>query len=230
MEEVNKEEMALKPFTKNMTDNSTEAGFEFTFHCDLCGDGFKTAFQQSKTAKKGGLLRHLGQAASVGASLAGKSGAGWAAQTGTNIVSERFSGMSPQWHKEHEAAFQSAQNEAKEHFHRCAQCKRYVCDNDWNEQEGLCVDDAPREAVEVATARAQKRVADIKEKAQATQVFTGQIEAKQTVCPSCGKPAGTGKFCANCGAPLTMVKCPKCGAQNQVGTKFCGECGTKLAR
>ncbi|PIP14270.1 MAG: hypothetical protein COX48_01760 [bacterium (Candidatus Stahlbacteria) CG23_combo_of_CG06-09_8_20_14_all_34_7] len=24
------------------------------------------------------------------------------------------------------------------------------------------------------------------------------------------------------------MKCPKCGAQNSIGTKFCGQCGTKL--
>ncbi|MGQ9604525.1 MAG: zinc-ribbon domain-containing protein [bacterium] len=27
---------------------------------------------------------------------------------------------------------------------------------------------------------------------------------------------------------LALVKCPKCGAKNPVGTRFCGECGTKL--
>lgn len=57
--------MTLKPFTKNFADNSTEAGFQFTFFCDLCGDGFKTSFQASKTYKKGGLLRGLGKAVSV---------------------------------------------------------------------------------------------------------------------------------------------------------------------
>jgi hypothetical protein len=136
--------------------------------------------------------------------------------------------MSPEWHKEHEAAFELAQNEAKQHFHRCPRCKKWVCENDWNEQEGLCVDDAPRVSVEVAAAKAQKAVQDIQEKAAGTQVFTGEIESKQTLCPQCGKPAGEGKFCNNCGTPLNLVKCPKCGAQSPVGTRFCGECGTKL--
>jgi len=49
-----------------------------------------------------------------------------------------------------------------------------------------------------------------------------------TICPACGKPAGNGKFCINCGAPLGMIKCPKCGAENPPGTSFCGNCGTKL--
>jgi membrane protease subunit (stomatin/prohibitin family) len=71
-------------------------------------------------------------------------------------------------------------------------------------------------------------VQDIHAKAQQTTVFTGEIEAKQTTCPQCGRPAGTGKFCANCGATLGMAKCPKCGAQAQLGAKFCPECGNKM--
>jgi predicted amidophosphoribosyltransferase len=71
-------------------------------------------------------------------------------------------------------------------------------------------------------------VVDIKKKAETTQVFTGEINKRQTICPQCGKPAGEGKFCNNCGAPLTLLKCPRCGAQNAPGTKFCGECGNKL--
>jgi len=61
-----------------------------------------------------------------------------------------------------------------------------------------------------------------------TASFNGKIEDKVTICPACGKPAGKGKLCINCGAPLEMVKCSKCGAENPPGTKFCGNCGTKL--
>lgn len=215
-------------FSDNFADNSTEAGFQFTFYCDICREGYKTRFIESKTHKKAGLFRALGKAISIGASLAGKSGTGWTLERGTDAISERFRGMTPEWHKEHEAAFELAQNEAKGHFHRCPRCTKWVCENDWNGQEGLCVECAPRLSVEVAAAKAEKMVADIKEKAAGTQIFTGEIESKQTICPQCGKPAGEGKFCTNCGAPLGLIACPKCGAKNPVGTRFCGECGTKL--
>lgn len=221
--------MTMQPFTRNFADNSTEAGFQFTFFCDICGDGYKTKFQEAKSHKKAGLFRGFGKAMSIGASLAGKSDIGGAINRGSDIVSERFQGMSPEWHKEHEAAFGIAQNEAMGHFQRCPRCRKYVCESDWNEQEGLCVEDAPRESVEVAAAKAEKMVQDIKDKAAETQVFTGKIETKQTICPQCGKPAGEGKFCNNCGADLSLVKCPNCGAQHPAGTRFCGECGTKLA-
>jgi hypothetical protein len=125
--------------------------------------------------------------------------------------------------------FALAQNEAMGHFHRCPRCKKYVCDNDWNEEAGLCVTDAPRESTEVAAARAEKMVADIKAKAETTEVFTGKIEQRQTLCPKCGKPAGEGKFCNNCGAPLALTKCPQCGANINAGARFCGECGAKIS-
>jgi acetyl-CoA carboxylase beta subunit len=143
-------------------------------------------------------------------------------------MSERFQGMSPEWQKEHEAAFEIAQNEAKPHFHRCPKCKQLVCDSDWNEEPSLCVSCAPRESVEVAAARASKMVSDIQTKAQTTEVFKGEIDARQALCPKCGKPAGEGKFCSNCGANLAMGKCSRCGAQNAPTAAFCGECGNKL--
>jgi hypothetical protein len=218
--------MPLQPFTRNYEDNSTDAGFQFTFLCDICSDGYKTNFIASKTYKKKGLWRGLGQVASIGSELAGRGG--YTIQRGADAMSERFHGMTPEWHKEHEQAFELAQNEAKGHFHRCPRCHKYVCENDWNEQDGLCTDDAPRESTEVAAARAEKMVTDIKQKAETTQVYTGEITQRQTMCPVCGKPAGSGKFCNNCGAPLGLKVCPKCGAKNPAGTGFCGECGTKL--
>jgi len=218
----------LISFTDNYEDNSTEAGYQFTFFCDICREGYKTRFIESKTYKKKGFLKNIGRIASAAASITGMHNVGYGIERGTDVLSERFEGMSPEWHKEHEQAFEDAQNEAKGHFHRCPKCKQWVCENDWNDQEGLCVDDAPRVNVEVAAAKAEKMVEDIKAAAKEKQVFTGEIESKQTLCPQCGKPAGEGKFCNNCGAPLSLKKCPKCGAQNSVSSRFCGECGTKL--
>lgn len=220
--------MTMQAFTDNYQDNSTEAGFQFTFFCDICHEGYKTKFDESATYKKGKFFGGLGKAISFGASLIGKDHLGYQAQRGSDMLSERFHGMSPEWQKEHDAMFEQAQNEAKGHFIRCPRCKHWVCENDWNEQEGLCVNDAPRMAVEVAAAKAEKMVTDIREKAASTTVFTGEIESKQTICPQCGKPAGEGKFCNNCGASMSMAQCPRCGAKNSATSRFCGECGNVL--
>lgn len=221
--------MNLQPFTSNFADNSTEAGFQFTFYCDLCREGYKTRFIECKSYKRGNFFRKVGGLVETASQMAGKYGVGYGVQRGTDILTERFTGMSPQWHKEHEAAFELAQNEAKQYFFRCPKCRRWVCPNDWNEQAGLCVEDAPRENVEIAAARAEKMATDIRSKAARTQVFDGEIESKQTLCPQCGKPAGEGKFCNNCGANLSLIECEKCGAKSPAGSRFCGECGNRLS-
>ena len=48
------------------------------------------------------------------------------------------------------------------------------------------------------------------------------------LCSKCGieNPVGK-KFCGDCGAPLANL-CRKCGAENPPGKSFCGECGTAL--
>ncbi len=168
-------------------------------------------------------MRGLGNAARIGASLLGKHSAGWQIDRAANVITGRFKGMSPEWHREHEQAFQVAQNEAKGHFHRCPKCSKWVCEVDWNEQEGLCVKDAPRMNVEVASARSSKMVKDIQEKAGQTRVFDGEIESKQTICPNCGKPSGTGKFCNNCGSNLALLECERCGTKSPADSRFWGE-------
>lgn len=218
----------MQAFTKNFADNSTEAGFQFTFFCDICRDGYKTAFIESATYKKRGMLRMLGNAASIIGSMTGASNIGYNIQRGADTISSRFTGMSPEWHKEHDAAFEAAQQEALGHFHRCPHCRLYVCETDWNEQSGLCVQCAPRVNVEIAAAHAGKVTKDIHAAAEQTAAFSGAIESKQTLCPACGKPAGTGKFCNNCGTSLALKKCPSCGANLQQGANFCGECGQRL--
>ncbi len=48
-------------------------------------------------------------------------------------------------------------------------------------------------------------------------------------CPSCGTPNEVGrKFCGECGTALAHA-CASCGAANAPGVKFCGECGSPLA-
>lgn len=220
----------LQAFTRNYQDNSTEAGFQFTFYCDNCNDGFKSSFIQSETYKRGKSIRAISQGANILGNLVGGrlSNVGWAASHGGDILSERFNGMSPEWQKEHESAFARAQNEAQQNFHRCHSCHKYVCDACHNEDEGLCVVCAPRQEVYVAKARADAMRRNIDETGQTATVWQGNIESKTTVCPTCGKPAGTGKFCNNCGASMDLKTCAKCGAKNSLAVRFCNNCGASM--
>lgn len=145
------------------------------------------------------------------------------------MLSQRFENRSPEWHKEHERAFEMAQNEAQQHFHRCHSCRKWVCDADFNEDEGLCVECAPRQEIYVARARAQAMQRNIDEKAESATVWDKEIASRTTVCPVCGKPAGAGNFCNNCGASMARKPCPGCGALMSPDVKFCNECGASMA-
>lgn len=221
----------LTSFTRNYEDNSTDAGFQFTFYCDICNDGFKSSFIESETYSKGRGLRGLAQGAGVlGGLVGGRLGSlSHSLERGGNILSERFEWMSPDWQKAHEKAFEQAQTEAKQHYHRCHSCRKWVCDADFNEDEGLCVECAPRQEIYVAKAKAEAMKRNIDEASESATVWKGKIESKTTICPSCGKPAGAGKFCNNCGASMALNKCPSCGKENAQGVKFCNECGSPMS-
>jgi hypothetical protein len=220
----------LQAFTRNYHDESTEAGFQFTFYCDVCNDGFKSSFVQSDTYKKKGLLRGIGQGASIAGSLLGgrMSSIGYAGDRASSVMSDRYAGRSPEWMKEHEKAFEHCQNEVKKLFHRCPNCNSYVCDQCWNEDATLCTRCAPRQEVYVAQAAAHAMRRNIDDAGQTATVWQGKIESKTTMCNSCGKPAGTGKFCNNCGASMELKECPKCGAKNAQTVRFCNNCGENL--
>ncbi|MGI6358057.1 MAG: double zinc ribbon domain-containing protein [Bacillota bacterium] len=222
--------MALQSFTRNYQDNSTEAGFQFTFYCDVCQDGYRSKFVESETYRKSKGLRSLTRGmGALGGILGGRLGSlGSQLERGGDILSERFTGMSPEWQKEHDRAFERAKAEAQQHFHRCHGCNRWVCDSCYNEDEMLCTDCAPRQEVEVARARAGALRRNIEEAAQVATVWTGELESKTAVCPSCGKPAGSGRFCNNCGASLALAICPKCQAKNAQGVRFCNHCGASM--
>ena len=220
----------LHSFTSNHNDLSTEAGFQFEFYCDCCGNGFKSTFIPSTTYNAKKRSERFGRGAEVlGGLLGGRLGdLSHAIERGSDVIGSNLDGQSPQWRKEHEAAFDAAQDEVRAFFRKCPSCNKWVCADCWNEDEELCIDCAPRESAYVAKARNQAMRNNIDAAAQGAVVWHGAIENRTTVCPVCGKPAGTGKFCNNCGAPLNMNKCPNCGAPVALGVKLCGECGTPI--
>ena len=220
----------LHSFTRNHNDLSTEAGFQFEFFCDCCGNGFKSTFIDSTTYGKNTRSERFGRMASgLGGFLGGIAGdLGRAAERGADALRGRSGQDSPQWRKEHEAAFDKAQEEVKPMFRKCPSCNKWVCSDCWNEDDGLCTECAPRESGYVAKARNEAMRRNIDEQAESSTVWHGKIETRTTVCPNCGKPAGTGKFCNHCGTPLGTNRCPNCGAQVALGLKFCGECGSPM--
>ena len=222
----------LHAFTRNYNELSTDAGFQFEFYCDCCNNGFKSTFIESSTYnKKKKTERFGGLSGALGSLFSGGAGnLGYALERGSNFIGDRYENQSPQWRKEQEEAFDAAQEEVRPMFRKCPSCNKWVCADCWNEEEGLCTDCAPREAGYVAKARNEAMRRNIDEMAETATVWQGKIENRTTVCPTCGKPAGTGKFCNECGAPLGTQRCPNCGAQVALGLKFCGECGSPMQK
>lgn len=222
----------LHSFTRNYNDLSTDAGFQFEFFCDCCGNGFKSTFKQSSTYNQRNKSERFGRlASSLGGLLGGRANdLGWALERGSNALGERFSGQSPEWRKEFEISFDEAQEEVKPRFTKCPSCNKWVCPDCWNEDEGLCTECAPREASYVAQARNRAMRRNIDEMADNATVWQGKLETRTTLCPACGKPAGNGKFCNYCGEPLGTNRCPNCGAEVALGLKFCGECGSPMQK
>ena len=221
----------MHAFTSNFHDKSADAGFQFVFDCDICRDGYTSSFIASTTYKKGRLMRTMSSAArGVGYMASGRAGsAGWAAGTMIDRIDDRYAGQTPEWRKEHEKAFERAQNEAMKHFHRCPGCNHWLCDQCLNEEAGLCVKCAPRADVMVARQYADAQGRNIAAAGKDAQVWHGSIEQKTTMCPTCGKPAGSGNFCNNCGGSLQMRTCPTCAAPQSLAVSFCSSCGTSLA-
>jgi hypothetical protein len=209
-------------FSKNFGDHSIQsganAGFQFEFYCERCGDAWRSEF----VPYRGGQASSwLGKAAGIFGGVLGEaeSAAQGLAQAG--------------YGKAHDTAFAAAIEQAKTHFHRCARCLKFACDVCWNSAKGLCRDCAPDAEVEIDAARAAGEVDAARERATIEGKSRGEkldvTRERQLVCPKCHAETHGAKFCPECGEKLAVQsQCPKCSAEISPGAKFCPECGNKL--
>lgn len=209
-------------FSKNFSDLSVShgvnAGFQFEFYCERCGDTWRTEFTPYRSGQASGWMSKAsgifgGILGNVGSAVEGLAESGWG--------------------KARDEAFSAAIEKAKGHFHRCARCHQYVCDRCWNKDKGLCLNDAPSIETEVETAMSQAEVAGAVETATEEGMKRGKSrnvdKPRQLVCPKCGALNEGARFCPECGQMLNVkLHCPGCNAELTPGTKFCPECGHKI--
>lgn len=211
--------MAPTAFTKNYSDHSNDTGYQFEFHCDKCGNGYRSTFKTSSLGMAASLLKAAGNLFGGGLSNVGY---------GADHVKDAFRGQA--W----DSAFQEAIAEIKPKFHQCTKCGRWVCPEVcWNSERGMCEECAPNLQEHAASIQAQVAVEQAWDKARkADQTDDLDLQAKQSAsCPKCG--AGLqpkAKFCTGCGSPVGQQAkrfCGECGGEMLPNAKFCPGCGAK---
>ena len=209
-------------FVSNYGDHSTDKGYQFEFHCDRCGNGFRTKFKPSVTGAVAGVLD---AASSLFGGVFGK-----AADMGERV-------RSAGWQKAHDEAFGEAVEEIKPQFAQCPRCSAWVCRTAcWNTKRGICKNCAPDLGVEMSAAQASRSVEEVWAHAAMAEEDKklGKEHWRETIratCPNCEKPlAKNAKFCPECGTSLkAKTECSGCGAKLDPGAKFCAECGEKVS-
>lgn len=143
---------------------------------------------------------------------------------------------SASWEKAHDNAFTEAIKEVENDFVQCPRCQSWVCkEKCWNNSKGLCKNCAPDIGVEMSAAQANVTVEEIwahaqmadEDKELAKKNWKDVIRA---TCPKCGHSLEkNSKFCPECGEKLASEKyCPECGEKLNPDAKFCNKCGAKL--
>jgi hypothetical protein len=209
-------------FTRNHTDHSNDTGYQFEFHCDKCGNGYRSKFQASALGVGSKIAKGLG-------SLFGGSRL-WGAGVAADHLKDGLRGSG--W----DDAFKKAIDEIKPKFHQCTRCGNWVCPEVcWNESRNLCEACAPDLAEEAAHHQAHIASDQIADKMRKVDLVEG-IDVKAPMvsgCPHCKARLAPGaKFCPGCGKPVSAAAIPQkkfcsgCGSQLAGGAKFCSGCGT----
>lgn len=207
-------------FTRNYTDSSTNQGFQFEFHCNRCGNGYRSSFQPWAVGTVAGALD---AASSLFGGVFGQ-----AANMGERV-------RSATWQQARDKAFLEAAQNIKPNFVQCPRCTSWVCRKScWNQARQLCKGCAPDLAVEISAQQSNKAIekiqSDIAADSEDETVIGNVGKTKiKAACPNCDAPlASNAKFCPECGAKIQEKKfCTECGSALTPGAKFCPECGVK---
>ncbi|WP_043720389.1 zinc ribbon domain-containing protein [Kutzneria sp. 744] len=210
----------MVPFTDNVRDLSNTEGYQFEFHCERCGNGYRSAFLRDKVEMGRGLLRVVGSLFGGAAEDISRSAEQWRYDRATNSPAK-------------DRAMTAAVQEISPSFSQCRGCSDWMCKQQcWNDEVGQCLRCSPSVAEEVARAQSAAQRDQIWEKAREKD-WTADVDVATRAklnCPSCGTKVDGGKFCSACGSSLAVpVTCGGCGSTaNKVGAVFCSDCGGKL--
>lgn len=239
--------MAMIEFVRNYTDLSTDRGYQFTFHCDHCSNGYMSSYQPSLIGTAGGLLQAAGN---LFGGILGSAG-------NSSFEIQRAIGGPA-----HDRALQQAVAEVKQKFHQCKRCGNWVCTEIcWNADAAQCIGCTPKYEQEVINLRNEAQLQatrqQLQEKALATDYVSGidmrpdvQVElhpgARSPALPTPTPPSASTSFLPTAwqspspapgstpswtpvnSAPAPSTSCSACGAPLS-GGRFCASCGAPSA-
>lgn len=118
--------MTINPAT--IIDTSSQSGFQFSYTCPNCRQPLQAPFIESKSYKKGQMIRGIGSFIGTAVSMVGNltgryniGSIGYDVQRGVDAMTNQFQNMSPEWKKEHGEALEIAKKFFSEH---CDQCEK----------------------------------------------------------------------------------------------------------
>ncbi len=203
-------------FTGNYEDLSSDRGYQFKFRCMKCSNGYLSTFKVSTLGMASSALRAAGSL--FGGLFSGAANSAYEIQRAVGGPA-------------HDAALKEAAEEISKQFKQCTRCGSWVCEQMcWNQKIQMCERCVPDLGEEQAMAQAAVAREQVHEKARGVDRPVGRegISVAAVACPACGAKAQGGKFCAECGGTLAVVKrCTHCGAEAGSDAKFCPECGQK---
>lgn len=208
------------PFTDNVRDLSNYEGYQFEFHCERCGNGYRSAFVRDKMEMGRGALRAVGSFFGGKIQDLSRSAEQWQVNRSTNSPAK-------------DKALTAAVQEITPSFRQCRGCGDWMCAAQcWNEEIGQCLRCSPSVAEEISRAQAEAQRQQIWDKAREKD-WTADLDLAtraKVSCPSCGSKVDGGKFCSSCGSSLAATAtCGGCGSTaNKPGSVFCSDCGTRL--
>ncbi|KAA2264942.1 zinc ribbon domain-containing protein [Solihabitans fulvus] len=208
------------PFTDNYRDLSNSEGYQFEFHCERCGNGYRSAYVRDKVEMGRGLLRSVGSLFGGAAENLSRSVEQWRYDRATNSPAK-------------DRALTDAVAEVSPQFRQCRGCGQWMCAAMcWNDDIGQCLSCSPAVAEEMSRAQASAQREQIWDKARNTD-WTENLDLgtrTKVECPSCKAKVDGGKFCSSCGGQLAIeVRCGGCGSTtNRPGAVFCSDCGKQL--
>lgn len=195
------------PFTSNCSDLSNTDGYRSEFHCDRCGNGYRSVYRRDVAATGQKVARGLGSLFD---------GRFYDVTSAVDRVLDRSTNSEAK-----DKTLSCAVVEIAPDFHQCRGCGDRVCGAVCrNELVGQCVRRSPVASGELAQLEAVEPREQVGNKPQDVDLTAGMTQGEQSHprCGSCGAQSQGGKFCSACGSPLSVeVTCSPVPTRIQQG-------------